>query len=163
MHPRKTRQVEKDIREAVANAVSNKCNCSFDQSSIRRGKLSCRSTVNQVVYRSTVIGTNNNNSSMIVGFIEEWVRSSTAAVLFDPFILDVDPSCNVRIYSMLEPECSPPSTTLGNRTLITTDEETIQCVNSCLQKKGRTSDCTLWNKVLYWSCYTTSFVMVTMN
>ena len=143
MHPRKTRQVEKDIREAVANAVSNKCNCSFAQSSIRRGKLSCRSTVNQVVYRSTVIGTNNNNSSIIVEFIEEWVRSSTAAVLIDPFILDVDPSCNVHISSMLEPECSTPSTAIGNRTLITTDEETIQCVNSCLQKKGQTSDCTL--------------------
>ena len=143
MHPRKTKQVEKDIREAVAKAVSNKCNCDFSPSFIRPGRLSCRSTINQVVYRSTVIGTNNNNSSMIVGFIEEWVQSSTPAIMVDSFILDVDPSCNVHISSLLEPECSSPNAAIGNRTLITTDEETIQCVNSCLQKNGRKSDCTL--------------------
>lgn len=136
-------QVEKAIREAVAKAVSDLCNCSFPASFVRPGKLSCRSTFDQVIYRSIAIGTSNYSSSQIVGLIEQWVQSSSATILLGSFIMDVDPSCDVQLSSLLEPECSTPHIPQGNHTLITTDENVIACVNSCLQREGRSSDCTL--------------------
>ena len=132
-------QVEKAVRAAVAKAVSDLCNCSFPAGFVRPGKLSCRSTLNQVTYRSVAIGTGNYSSIQIVGFIEQWVQSSSATILLGPFIMDVDPSCDVHLSSLLEPECSALHASQGNRTLITTDENVIACVNSCLQREGRST------------------------
>ena len=105
--------MEHVIRMEVATVIRRRCRCSFPLEYLRIGKLSCRSTFQQIVwvtYRSIVVALPSLSvtSLDLVQHIQAWVASNTT-LCADPFILDVNPSCRVGVASLGEPECRSSS------------------------------------------------------
>ena len=119
-------EVEEVIRQQVAEAIRNLCNCTFPSSFIRIGKLSCRSTFTQVTYRSMVVGYDTYSARGLQELIDEWVMTSPTICVGKFFILDVDPTCDIHIPTLGAPECAAAQ---GNSTV----EAMMGCVGRCSQ------------------------------
>ena len=128
-----------DIQKETANAISNYCNCSFPAEFIASGKLSCRNSPLYVTYRSTISGGKGHSAEELLTFIENWVGTSPTIVA-GPYIVDIDPSCTIRISSLTDPECPTPEIrTLEEEVLITRNPTAISCINKCGSRRGLVS------------------------
>lgn len=125
--------MESSIHQAITEAVSELCNCSFSGKFLRKGKFRCWNSPSQVTYRSSVVGTASLKSSQILAHIEGWVRSQVAEVDVGQMSLQVLSSseCAVGLSSLTEAECEGRSS-LTTLTLVTQDVGAILCVQNCV-------------------------------
>ena len=131
--------MEHSIHLALTKAVSTLCNCSFSSKFLRTGKFRCWNSPSEVTYRTSVVGMATYNSSQLVGLIESWVRSEVAMVDVGRISLQVLSSeCGVGLSSLSEGECGVEGSGGGSPTLslVSQDAGTIQCMQSCLVRKG---------------------------
>ena len=77
------------IHEAISEAVSELCNCSFPVQLLRPGKFRCWDSPTQVTYLASVVGTSTYNSSHILNHMDSWVRSKEAVVDVGSITLEV--------------------------------------------------------------------------
>ena len=113
-------KMEQVIREEVVTVLRRRCGYSFPPEFLHIGKLSCRSTFQQidlvwVTYRSVVVAPPSLSftSSELVEHFQDWAASNTT-VCVGPFTLNVNPSCRVGVASLKEPECSSFAQTNNN-------------------------------------------------
>ena len=109
MQTSKASSIEQQIGQALVTYLNERCSCNLDRDHIKKGVFSCLHTITtdhiEVVYRSTIIGSERFTAYDLVDFIEEWVESGSVIVLDDSFILRLNPRCPVEITSLEEPEC----------------------------------------------------------
>ena len=135
----KVQAVTGDILKETTNAISKYCNCSFPAGSIASGKLSCRNSPSYVTYRSMIGYGHGHSIEEVLTFIENWV-STSPTIVAGPYIVDIDPSCTIRISSLTDPECPPPEIrTLEDEVLITRNPTAISCINKCGSRSGLVS------------------------
>ena len=99
---------------------------------IGNGQISCRNSPFQATYRGAVLagGSSGYNATQILGCVEKWVK--TAPVLYiGKLLVDVDPSCSVRVSSLTGPECRAKNPL--HRIFITSNPRVIRCANICLR------------------------------
>ena len=133
--------LESKIHLALTEAVAELCNCSFSSKFFRTGEFRCWNSPSEVTYRTSVVGTATHNSSQIIGHIESWVRSRVAVVRVGQIVLQVLSSeCAVGLSNLSEEECGNRMEGSGGDaptlSLVSQDAGTIQCVQSCLVRKG---------------------------
>ena len=100
--------MEAAIKDAVAEAVRERCGCDFPTADIVDGVFSCSSVTTEVTYRATIRGNIETNFAGILrSQIRQWALSSPV-IKFEKLLLWVDSTCPVVIQSLADPEC--PST-----------------------------------------------------
>ena len=133
---KKVQAIMGDIQNETANAISKYCNCSFPADSIASGKLSCRNSPSYVTYRSTISDGQGHSAEELLTFIENWL-STSPTIVAGPYIVDIGPSCTIRISSLTDPECPPPEIrTLEDEVLITRNPTAISCIHKCGSRMG---------------------------
>ena len=66
---------------------------------IRKGLFRFWNSLNELTYRSVIVGTEAHNATELVGFLQEWVNSEPALQV-DQFELRVGTRCPVLIPSL---------------------------------------------------------------
>ena len=95
------------VVSAVVAAIEERCHCEFTARHIDSAVSGFRcssSQRNQVVFRSKLHGTKDTNASTLTTYISQWTSSDTSISVLN-LILDIDPTCPVRISSLRDPEC----------------------------------------------------------
>ena len=95
------------VVSAVVAATEERCHCEFTARHIDSAVSGFRcssSQRNQVVFRSKLHGTEDTNASTLTTYISQWTSSDTSISVLN-LILDIDPTCPVRISSLRDPEC----------------------------------------------------------
>ena len=104
MQERKAAMMERIMRGAIQKALLTKGNYSISLDKIHRGIFSCRSSVTQTTFRTTIMGTKSLSAVDLVGRVQKWVESGPA-ITVQWYLVDIDKSCPVVISSMGEQEC----------------------------------------------------------
>ena len=127
----RTASIKTAITSAISTVISSRCNCSFSESIVQDGLFSCWNSPTEVTYRSTIVST--DNASMLVGYIEDWVRSEQPFLRVGDFRLQLYQDCPVHISSMSAPECvSAKLPTDGPSVIASSDPVITNCLNYCL-------------------------------
>lgn len=92
------------IEEALIEAIERRCKCSFPIDNLLEDSFSCDKSPQAIVYRNTLIGTQNFNATEIIAFIQDWVYSEPK-IKVEWFTVGVDGNCPVAIESLEQPEC----------------------------------------------------------
>ncbi len=99
------------IKNGLAAAIRERCNCGFSSSSIDTGEFSCQTTITEVVYRSRIIGTSNTfTASELLAFVEDWIATEGTFTVNDILRLRTSTECPLRIQSFHDPECATNAT-----------------------------------------------------
>ena len=104
LQPKKAAKLKKYFQGVVAKAISDRCSCTFAPDFIRAGIFSCRRTLNEVSYRSTIVGTETHNTTELLGLIEDWVSSGPVLRIWW-YLADVYTNFPVELSSLDEMEC----------------------------------------------------------
>ena len=95
------------IIAAVVDGTEQLCNCGYAAGYIDStvSGFQCSSNqASQVVFRSKLYGTADTTASTIITHIDQWMSGEVSVVVLG-LILELDPSCPVRISSFGDPEC----------------------------------------------------------
>ena len=128
------RSIERSIHKSIADAISRQCKCVFLPEYIGPGTFSCRNATTEATYRSKINGTVSHNVSQVMNLVQNWV--DTRPILpVDWWMLSVYTNCPVHIpESHTYPECQT-SGSPSNQTLVISNPQTIQCINTCLHRQ----------------------------
>ena len=96
--------MDRIMRGAIQEALLSKGNYSVSLDKIHRGIFSCRSSVTQTTFRTTITGTKSFSAVDLAEGVQTWVESGPA-ITVQWYLVDIDKSCPVEISSMGEQEC----------------------------------------------------------
>ena len=109
----KAEDLEESVKKNLEQAVRQRCNCSFESSSIYSGEFSCQTTSTDVIYRAIINGTSDlHNATELLGHIENW-RHKQGTLLYHKFRLRLSQHCPLQIESFDEVECKNGTSPLG--------------------------------------------------
>ena len=134
--------MEESIHQALIEAVSDRCNCTFTLKFLRVGEFRCWDSTTEVTYRSSVVATPPYASSHIISFIENWVKSKLAVVRRGKIVHQVVSSgCSVGVSSLDAEECVGESKKEAPSLIsqISSDREVISCMQSCVARNATTN------------------------
>ena len=101
----KAEDLEESVKKNLEQAVRQRCNCSFESSSIHSGEFSCQTTTTDVIYWAIINGTSDQrNATELLGHIENW-RHNQGTLLYHKFRLRLSQHCPLQIESFDEVEC----------------------------------------------------------
>ena len=119
----KSQQVDFDIREALANAISARCKCQsefFD--SINVGEFSCVTAKDQAIFWSTINGESNiYTATELLEFIQDWIDKDgkftsnqirmQMSKICSPLHLQSQPECSDEVSKPTRGDRDPPTHT----------------------------------------------------
>ena len=114
-------KIESYIHTEIVEAVSGGCSYELPVAFIRSGIFQCWNTLNEVTYRSMIVGTEHHNATELLRSLEEWLNSEPVLQV-EKLGLWVSTKCPVQISSLSDPQCSSfrqPSP--GDSTTVTSD------------------------------------------
>ena len=94
-------KIESSIHTEIVEAISGEFPVAF----IRSGIFQCWNTLNEVTYRSVIVGTEHHNATELLRSLEEWVNSEPVLQV-EKLGLWVSTKCPVQILSLSDPQCS---------------------------------------------------------
>ena len=128
-------EIKMAISRELDRVISTRCNCSVPKDSLKGGRFRCWNTPNEVTYRNKIVS-NTANTSRLVEYIEEWVKTEQPFIPVGDFDLKVYKDCPVHISSMNDPECTSTELPPDMPSVIaSSDQDVIQCLNVCLVRK----------------------------
>ncbi len=126
---KRTNDTEAAIVETISRVISAGCNCSFPEAALQGGLFSCWNGPTEVTYRNSIVST--DNTSKLVGYIEDWVKSEQPFIQVGRFLVKVFQDCPVRKSSVNDPECELPAAG-GPSVIASSDPVVIGCLNRCI-------------------------------
>ena len=96
--------MESVMQSAIQEAILVEGNLTLPQHNIGSGLFSCRSSLNQTSYRTTITGIEAIDAVKLVLHVQKWVESGPT-VRVQWYIVDIDRSCPALVTSLGEPEC----------------------------------------------------------
>ena len=92
------------MTENVAQLYSYIILFSIDQQSRENRIFQCWNALDEITYRSVIMGTEHNNATELLGFVEEWVNSEPVLQV-EKLGLWLSTKCPVQISSLSDPQC----------------------------------------------------------
>ena len=100
-----------DIHTAMQHDIEHLCMCGFTTQHLSDSELQCFMNLEEVTFRSLIIGTAQATSSELIEYIEQWIAGGPR-ILVQTVRLTIDDTCHpVEINTFNDPECGTESPT----------------------------------------------------
>ena len=96
------------IQNSLVRSLNSICSsCAVSSLAIQAPILTCNSTaVDQAVFSSRIVGTNNISSHNLINLLQDWVLTETATVNVDGEDYQIDSTCPTFLDSQTAPVCT---------------------------------------------------------